>query len=87
MVDIHEVELVIPPTAVAATIRVKVTPSKGAVLIFGAPLYDKPIKFHGPQQIGRIATTSPIIRVQMVDGALAWEIETRGWEDNVSIIP
>jgi hypothetical protein len=75
------VELLAPPGVTkAVTIRVKITPPTGSVLIYGAPGYNKPIKFHGPQQVGSIATNSPIVKVEMVDGATAWEIETMGYQ-------
>ena len=83
MSNVHEVELLIPPTAIAATIRVIISPPTGAVLIYGSPYTKKAIKFHGPQQIGSVATSSPKIKIEMVDGATAWEVETIGWTDDI----
>jgi RecB family endonuclease NucS len=83
MSKIHEIELLIPPTAVGATIRIIITPPTGAVLVYGAPFTEKPIKFHGPQQIGSVATKGQKIRVEMVDCTATWEIETIGWTDGI----
>jgi hypothetical protein len=83
MSNIHEIELLIPPTAVAATIRVMITPPTGAVLIYGSPYTAKPTKFHGPQQVGSVATKGSRVKVELVDGATAWEIETMGWTDDI----
>lgn len=83
MSSIQEIKLLAPETATAVTIRVKITPPFGAVLIYGSPDFTNPIKFHGPQQIGSVATRGPIIRVELVDGATSWEIETMGWTDPI----
>jgi hypothetical protein len=44
----QQIDLDVPSTTVAATVQINVKPSKGAVLLYTGPSYDKPIRFPGP---------------------------------------
>ena len=48
----QQIDLDVPSTAVAATVQINVKPSKGAVLLYTGPSYDKPIRFPGRQARG-----------------------------------
>jgi len=41
----QQIDLDVPSTTVAATLQINVKPSKGAVLLYTGPSYDKPIRF------------------------------------------
>lgn len=73
-------ELLIPPTAIAATIRVTTKPATGAALISSAAMPD-PIQFDGPFSVGVIPTRTAEIFVELTNGAQECKIETIGWED------
>jgi hypothetical protein len=60
-------------------VRVLVQPSSAAVLIYGGPDYDRPVRFNGPQSEGEIATDGRRIYIQSVDGAVGAQVYTLGW--------
>jgi hypothetical protein len=41
----QQIDLDVPSTTVAATVQINVKPSKGAVLLYTGPSYDKPIRW------------------------------------------
>src|SRR5262245_59910618 len=54
----QQIDLDVPPTAVAATVQINVKPSKGVVLLYTGPSYDKPIRFPGPSSTRVVLTSS-----------------------------
>lgn len=62
-------------------VRVMVQPASAAVLIYGGPNYDKPVRFNGPQSEGSVPTDSPTVYIQGVDGAISTQAYTLGWSD------
>lgn len=63
----------------SVAVRVMIQPASAAVLIYGGPRYDRPVRFSGPQSEGEIPTDSPTVYVQGVDGAVGAQIYTLGW--------
>jgi len=80
MAKIQIVELpVVSSNAKSVTIHIKINPPTGSVLIRAANTNNKPIKFHGPQQIGAVALNSAFVTVELADGATTWELQVRGY--------
>jgi hypothetical protein len=63
----------------SVTVRVMVQPASAAVVIYGGPGYNRPVRFNGPQSEGEIPTDSPSVYIQGVDGAVGAQIYTLGW--------
>jgi hypothetical protein len=63
----------------SVAVRVMVQPSSAAILIYGGPRFDKPVRFSGPQSEGQVPTDSPAVYIQAVDGAVGAQIYTLGW--------
>jgi hypothetical protein len=74
----RELELNVPPTAVAANIQITVRPSKGAVLLYTAPNYDSAIRFPGPSSTRMVPLSSRTVRVELVDGAKSFRVKVLG---------
>jgi hypothetical protein len=74
----RELELDVPRTAVAANIQITVRPSKGAVLLYTAPNYDRAIRFPGPSSTRMVPLSSRKVRVEMVDGAKSFRVKVLG---------
>jgi hypothetical protein len=65
-------------------IRVSVQPPTGAVLVYGGPLYDSPVRFDGPTTDKDVPTVEPIVYIQKIDGTTDFEVWTLGWEQDRS---
>ena len=64
-----QIDLDVPSTTVATTVQINVKPSKGAVLLYTGPSYDKPIRFPGPSSTRVVPTSSRTVRIELVEGA------------------
>jgi hypothetical protein len=71
----------VPPTAIAARIRVTVTPPSGTVLIYTPGKSDQPVTFNGPVTEAEIPLAGPFVDVQLVAGAKSFMIDGLGWTD------
>ena len=71
----------VPPTAIAARIRVTVTPPSGSVLIYTPGKSDQPVTFNGPVSEAEIPLAGPFVDVQLVAGAKSFTIDGLGWTD------
>lgn len=60
-------------------VRVLVQPASAAVLIYGGPGFNKPVRFSGPQSEGEIPADGPTVYIQGVDGAIGVQVYTLGW--------
>jgi hypothetical protein len=67
----QQIDLDVPSTAVAATVQINVKPSKGVVLLYTGPSYDKPIRFPGP------------VRIELVEGAKSFHVKILGHIDGL----
>src|SRR5215471_14154029 len=74
----QQVDLDVPSTTVAATVQINVKPSKGAVLLFTGPSYDKPIRFPGPSSTRVVPTSSRTVRIELVEGAKSFRVKILG---------
>jgi hypothetical protein len=74
-------DLAIPAGRAVKSVRVRVMvePPSAAVLIYGGPSYDAPVRFAGPESEADIATNSPSVYIQGVDGATAAKVYTLSW--------
>jgi hypothetical protein len=63
----------------SVAVRVMVQPASAAVVIYGGPAFDRPVRFNGPQSEGEIPTDGPSVYIQGVDGAVGVQVYTLGW--------
>jgi hypothetical protein len=70
----QQIDLDVPSTTVAATVQINVKPSKGAVLLYTGPSYDKPIRFPGPSSTRVLPTSSRTVRIELVEGAKSFRV-------------
>ncbi|MGB8275000.1 MAG: hypothetical protein WCF16_06985 [Alphaproteobacteria bacterium] len=63
----------------SARVRVTVEPATAAVLIYGGPRYDAPVRFNGPLSEGDVNTSSPTVHIQGLDGATEAKVYTVSW--------
>lgn len=70
----------IPRNAVRVTMRVRVKPPTGAILIWTPTAGDDPIRFDGPFSVGDIPISGPEIFIELIGGAKDVNIETIGYE-------
>ena len=73
----------VPSTTVAATVQINVKPSKGAVLLYTGPSYDKPIRFPGPSSTRVLPTSSRTVRIELVEGAKSFRVKILGRIDGL----
>ena len=74
----QQIDLDVPSTTVAATVQINVKPSKGAVLLYTGPRYDKPIRFPGPSSTRVVPTSSRTVRIELVEGAKSFRVKILG---------
>ena len=74
----RQFELDVPPTTVVATLEITVKPSRGAVLLFVAPNYDKAVRFPGPSSTRAIPILSRTVRVKLVEDAKSFRTKVVG---------
>src|SRR5262247_4112824 len=80
----QQVDLDVPSTTVAAaTVQINVKPSKGAVLLYTGPSYDKPIRFPGPSSTRVVPTSSRTVRIELVEGAKSFRVKILGHIDGL----
>ena len=79
----RELDLDVPPTAVVATIKITVRPARGAVLLYTWPDYDRPIRFSGPSSTRVLPLPSRTVRIELVEGAKAFQIKILGRIDGL----
>ena len=79
----QQIDLDVPSTAVAATVQINVKPSKGAVLLYTGPSYDKPIRFPGPSSTRVVSTSSRTVRIELVEGAKSFHVKILGHIDGL----
>jgi hypothetical protein len=79
----QQVDLDVPSTTVAATVQINVKPSKGAVLLYTGPSYDKPIRFPGPARTRVVPTSSRTVRIELVEGAKSFRVKILGRIDGL----
>ena len=79
----QQIDLDVPSTAVAATVQINVKPSKGAVLLYTGPSYDKPIRFPGPSSTRVVPTSSRTVRIELVEGAKSFRVKILGRIDGL----
>jgi len=71
-----------PPTAVAVTIKIIVTPANGAAFVYSAPQI-APIRFNGPEETKDVPIKGSKIYVQLIQGASDFQIQFLGWTDDL----
>src|SRR5260370_16969761 len=71
----QQIDLDVPSTTVAATVQINVKPSKGAVLLYTGPSYDKPIRFPGPSSTRVLPTSSRTVRIELVEVANSFPVK------------
>lgn len=81
-VDLSRLHPGVPPTGIAAEIKVSVIPSSGAVLIYTAAS-DQPVMFSGPTTTKEISLSGTIIHAQLVSGAQSFRIDVLGYTDDI----
>src|SRR6478735_8256471 len=74
----QQIDLDVPSTTVATTVQINVKPSKGAVLLYTGPSYDKPIRFPGPSSTRVVPTSSRMVRIELVEGAKSFRVKILG---------
>jgi hypothetical protein len=74
----QQFDLDVPSTTVAATVQITVKPSRGAVLLYPGPSYDKPIRFSGPSSTRMVPTSSRTVRIELVEGATSFRVKILG---------
>jgi hypothetical protein len=79
----QQIDLDVPSTTVAATVQINVKPSKGAVLLYTGPSYDKPIRFPGPSSTRVLPTSSRTVRIELVEGAKSFRVKILGRIDGL----
>ena len=80
----QQIDLDVPSTTVAATVQINVKPSKGAVLLYTGPRYDKPIRFFpGPSSTRVVPTSSRTVRIELVEGAKSFRVKILGRIDGL----
>jgi len=79
----QQIDLDVPSTTVAATVQINVKPSKGAVLLYTGPSYDKPIRFPGPSSTRVVPTSSRTVRIELVEGAKSFRVKILGRIDGL----
>jgi hypothetical protein len=80
----RQFELDVPTTTVMVTLQITVKPSRGAVLLYVAPNYDKAVRFPGPSSMRAIPIFSRTVRVELVDGAKSFRVKVVGRIDALS---
>ena len=70
---------IVPPSAVAVTIRITVSPV-GAALMY-TPGQPQPVRFNAPTSEAQVRLSGPNVYVQLVDGAREWKSEIISWAD------
>jgi len=78
MAQPKEVALDVPATTAVAIIQVTVRPPNGAILLYSAPGYDKPIRFPGPSSTRVVPLHSRTVRIEPVDGAKTYRLKILG---------
>src|SRR5215472_13470453 len=78
----QQVDLDVPSTTVAATVQINVKPSKGAVLLYTGPSYDKPIRFPGPSSTRVVPSSRRLVRMELVEGANSFRAKIFGRIDS-----
>jgi hypothetical protein len=70
------IEVAVPAGAVlqSVTLRVAITPAKGAVVIYGSPTSRSGVRVEGPAKDVEVPTTEPVIYVDEADGATGFSI-------------
>ena len=81
MAEPKQFELDVPPTTVIATLEITVRPSRGAVLLYVAPDYDKAVRFPGPSSTRAIPTLSRTVRFKLINGAKSFRTKVVGQID------
>ena len=81
-VDTVNVSQFAPPTAVAITLKITITPPTGAVLVYSQTSAD-PILFNGPSSTKDVPIKGAEFYVQCVQGATDCQIHFVGWKDNI----
>jgi len=76
-----DISQLFPTTAIAATIRVTITPPSGTVLIYTPGKSGEPVKFDGPVSEAEIPLAGPFVDVQLAAGAKSFTIDGLGWTD------
>ena len=71
----QQIDLDVPST--------NVKPSKGAVLLYTGPSYDKPIRFPGPSSTRVLPTSSRTVRIELVEGAKSFRVKILGRIDGL----
>ena len=79
----QQIDLDVPSATVAATVQINVKPSKGAVLLYTGPSYDKPIRFPGPSSTRVLPTSSRTVRIELVEGAKSFRVKILGRIDGL----
>src|SRR6476619_1641162 len=79
----QQFDLDAPSTTVATTVQSNVRPSKGALLRYTGPSYDKPIRFPGPSSTRVVPTSSRTVRIELVEGAKSFRVKILGRIDGL----
>ena len=78
----QQIDLDVPSTAVS-TVQINVKPSKGVVLLYTGPSYDKPIRFPGPLSTRVVPTSSRTVHIELVEGAKSFHVKILGHIDGL----
>src|SRR5262245_56486090 len=79
----RELDVDVPPAALAVTMKMTLKPARGASLLYTGPDYDRPIRFPGPSSTRVVPLPSRTIRIELVDGAKTFEIKILGRIDGL----
>jgi len=77
----QQIDLDVPSTTVAATVQITIKPSKGAVLLYPGPNYDKPVRFPGPVSARMVPIQSRTVRIELIEGATSFRVKVLGHID------
>src|SRR6266481_3446902 len=77
----QQIDLDVPSTTVAATVQITIKPSRGAVLLYPGPSYDKPIRFPGPVSARMVPIQSRTVRIELIEGATSFRVKVLGHID------
>ena len=69
----------LPPTAVAVTVIITITPSTGAAIVYAPGYENYSVVFKGPRTSGEIRLAGPYVYVQLIDGATSFDIQYLNW--------
>ena len=81
MAQPQQLDLDVPSTTVAATVRIIVKPSRGAVLLYTG---DRVIRFPGPSSTRVVPTSSRTVRIELVEGAKSFRVKVLGRIDAIN---